>query len=233
MVCFYIIEFGRLLCPNFNKAWSLNEVAQHQGEDDYWVTIQGVVYDVSDFVFGDHSDILGEASNGRDTLSALAGQDLTQYFPVPLALGCAGLVEDSSMFLTLKNNTITQTLAVHKSGSQSITQSPALQQRDWYTTHFLKTMNEFKKGPLVYDTKVIQAWAADPDISKIWAVWDDVLYDLTDYFWTQSLAPTDPTVSFLNSDITDVFKQRAGQDITKPLNKVLEGLDETTVAQNT
>ncbi|KAG6877249.1 hypothetical protein C0993_009166 [Termitomyces sp. T159_Od127] len=95
------------------------------------------------------------------------------------------------------------------------------------------TMKEFKKGPLVYDTKVIRAWAADPDIAKIWAVWDDVLYDLTDYFWTQSLFPNDQTFSFLNSDITDVFKQRVGQDITKPLNKVLAGLDETTVNRNT
>ncbi|KAG6805953.1 hypothetical protein H0H93_003764, partial [Arthromyces matolae] len=96
IIVFYIVEFGRLLCPNFDKAWSLDEVAQHQGNSDYWVTIQGVVYDVSDFVFGDHSDIIGEASNGADTLSALAGQDLTQYFPVPLTLGCAGLVSDDT-----------------------------------------------------------------------------------------------------------------------------------------
>jgi chitin synthase len=25
------LEFGRLLCPNFNKTWGPNEVAQHQG----------------------------------------------------------------------------------------------------------------------------------------------------------------------------------------------------------
>ena len=30
LVLFYIIEFGRLLCPNFDKAWNSNEVAQHQ-----------------------------------------------------------------------------------------------------------------------------------------------------------------------------------------------------------
>ncbi|KNZ77066.1 Chitin synthase 8 [Termitomyces sp. J132] len=232
MVCFYIVEFGRLLCPNFDKAWSLNEVAQHQGQDDYWVTIQGVVYDVSDFVFGDHSDIIGEPSNGADTLSALAGQDLTQYFPVPLTLGCVGLVEDATITLQYKNDTITQTLAVHKSGSLA-TQSPALQQQDWYITNFLKTMKEFKKGPLVYDTKLIRTLAADTDIAKVWAVWDNVLYDLTDYFHTQSLFPTDPTFSFLNSDITDLFKQRSGQDITEPLNKVLATLDATTVQQNT
>lgn len=71
------------------------------------------------------------------------------------------------------------------------------------------------------------------DFFRIWAVWEGVLYDLTDYFHSQSLAPLDPAFTFLNSDITDVFKQRPGQDITEVLNKVLNGLDETTVNQNT
>jgi chitin synthase len=87
LVIFYIVIFGRLLCPNFNKAWGLNEVAQHTGTTDYWVTIQGSVYDVSNFVQGDHSDINSEPSNSVDILDALAGQDLTYYFPVPLTLG--------------------------------------------------------------------------------------------------------------------------------------------------
>ena len=55
IVIFYIVEFGRLLCPNFDKAWSLNEVNQHTGDNDFWVTIQGVIYDVTNFIHGDHS----------------------------------------------------------------------------------------------------------------------------------------------------------------------------------
>ena len=31
-----IVEFGRLLCPNFDKAWSLNKVNQHTGDNDFW-----------------------------------------------------------------------------------------------------------------------------------------------------------------------------------------------------
>ena len=54
LVIFYIVEFGRLLCPNF-KAWGPSEVAQHQGSNDYWVSVQGVVYDLSNFFNGDHS----------------------------------------------------------------------------------------------------------------------------------------------------------------------------------
>ena len=59
-------------------------------------------------------------------------------------------------------------------------------------------------------------------------VWESALYDLTDYQNTVTLHPGDDTYDFLNSDITDLFKQRPGQDITKDLNKVLAGLDQNT-----
>jgi cytochrome b involved in lipid metabolism len=47
IVIFYIIIFGRLLCPNSAKAWNMSELATHQGEDDYYAAIRGKVYDVS------------------------------------------------------------------------------------------------------------------------------------------------------------------------------------------
>ena len=86
IVLFYIIEFGRLLCPNYDKAWNTNQLGQHTGTNDFYVAIQGVVYDVSKFINSDHSDISSEPSNGADTLDYLAGQDLTYYFPPPLVL---------------------------------------------------------------------------------------------------------------------------------------------------
>jgi chitin synthase len=47
IVVFYIIVFGRILCPNSAKAWNESELATHQGEDDYYAAIRGKVYDVS------------------------------------------------------------------------------------------------------------------------------------------------------------------------------------------
>ncbi|KAF8076925.1 glycosyltransferase family 2 protein [Lyophyllum atratum] len=232
VVIFYIVEFGRLLCPNFDKAWALNEVAQHQGQDDYWVTIQGTVYDVSNFVLGQHSDIVGQPSNGADTLETLAGQDLTEYFPVPLTLGCPDLVTDNTMVLTVKNTTITQPQAKHVSGAMQGV-SRALHADNWYTSTFLTTMKDYRKGPLVYEKKTIAAEAADTGTAKIWAIWDNSLYDLTDYFHTQTMNPSSTSTSqFLNSDITDLFSQRSGQDITKPLTTILAALPEQTRMQN-
>lgn len=47
IIIFYIIIFGRLLCPNSDKAWNTSELGTHAGEDDYMAAIRGRVYDVS------------------------------------------------------------------------------------------------------------------------------------------------------------------------------------------
>lgn len=47
VVLFYIIFFGKLLCPDSDKAWNETELATHQGDDDYYAAIAGKVYDVS------------------------------------------------------------------------------------------------------------------------------------------------------------------------------------------
>lgn len=44
-----IVVFGRLLCPNMNKAWNEKEVGYHAGTNDYWVSVRGVVYDLSKY----------------------------------------------------------------------------------------------------------------------------------------------------------------------------------------
>jgi chitin synthase len=68
---------------------------------------------------------------------------------------------------------------------------------------------------------------------RIWAVWEKSIYDLTDYFFTinANQGNTGP-YTFLNSDITDIFQQQPGQDITKPLNAALAKLDASTAQNN-
>jgi chitin synthase len=164
-VVFYIALFGTLLCPNLDKAWSANQVAQHTGNSDYYVSVQGQVYDVSNFVHGDHSDIQGQPSNGLDTLDQLAGIDMTYYFPVPLTLGCPGLVSDNTVVLTPKNFTVLAPTAIHTSGAQQQS-SQKLKQSDWYTAVFQPKMANYHKGALVWDKQTIAAQAADTNVAK-------------------------------------------------------------------
>jgi chitin synthase len=249
VVIFYIVEFGRLLCPDFDKAWSLNEVAQHTGNNDYWVTVQGQVYDLTNFIQRQHSDITGEPSNSQDTLEALAGQDLTKYIPPPLVLACPSLVSDKTLLFQYQNFSPSIPTALHTSGSQQSAQGTQLDASDWYTARFLPTIKQHHKGPLVYDSKAISSAANDESNPRLvslkmciallmvshrtWAIWDKSIYDLTDYFYTISVnqGNTGP-YTFLNSAITDIFQQQPGQDITKPLNAALAQLDATTVQQN-
>ena len=166
IIIFYIVFFGRLLCPNYDKAWNLSQVARHTGETDRYVAIQGRVYDVTNFINGDHSDISGQPSNGQTTLDVLPGKDLTYYFPVPLVLGCPDLVTDSNLQLTYKNFTLDIQTAVHQSGSLAASPTSELAQDNWYTAVFQPKIDQYYKGPVVWSNKELKVQAADDNIAK-------------------------------------------------------------------
>ena len=166
VIIFYIAFFGRLLCPNYDKAWTLQQVGTHTGVTDRYVAIQGRVYDVTNYINGDHSDISGQPSNGQTTLDVLPGQDLTNYFPVPLSLGCSGLVSDQVLTFTYKNFTPEIPNAIHTSGALAASPNSKLAQDNWYTTIFQPKINQYYKGPVVWKNKVLASQAADQNIAK-------------------------------------------------------------------
>ena len=59
-------------------------------------------------------------------------------------------------------------------------------------------------------------------------MYQDTLYDLTDYVWTQDLSPANVnTYNFLDANIVSYFKQRSGQDVTSVLQPVLNSMNKT------
>lgn len=234
VVLFYIIAFGILLCPDFNKVWNSDEVAQHTASNDYYVSIQGRVYDVSNFVRGDHSDVTGEPSNSASVLDGLAGTDLTYYFPPPLQLACSGLVNNANMHITIKNSSeMAYSEASHASGANALYNPSALDSEDWYTTNFLPTINQYYKGALVWETSDIFSQANDSTIQRIWAIYENSIYDLTDYVYTMdTVNDLNTAYSFLDSNLVSTFTQQPGTDITSALNKVLASMDATNRTAN-
>ncbi|KAF5334215.1 hypothetical protein D9611_014324 [Ephemerocybe angulata] len=231
-VVFYIIEFGRLLCPNMDKAWDFHEVSQHQGENDWWIAMHGTVYDLSDYIWADHSDIANFASNTRDNLEQLAGQDLSYYFPPPLILACPGLVNSDQMELTYKNTSaVTVPLAMHTSGALQ-TQTTKMRNADWYSTSLMATLREYKKGPLVWSKSEIMGQAQDENIERIWASYNNKVYDLTDYVLTLTRNQNAGDYNFLDPDIVDVFKQRKGQDVTERMKTILAKKSQSVIDLN-
>ncbi len=116
-VIFYIIIFGKLLCPEFDRAWNADELLGHSADNDFWVSISGSVYDITTFWKGDHS--VPSQPMTPDLVRPFAGTDLSNYFPPPLELACAGLVTSDRLEMRYANaSTVPIPIyAIHTSGT--------------------------------------------------------------------------------------------------------------------
>lgn len=216
-IIFWIIFFGKLLCPNKDKAWASNEVSTHQGTNDFWVSIHGKVYDISDYWRRQHSDTNTKTS--EDLMLPLAGLDMDQYFVPPLNLACRGLGIAERTRLLANNSDELQGFAVHVSGFYG-DRSSVLHNDDWYWTNFEPTIKEYYHGDLVFDTSKVKSEGKNEQHQ--WARYGNLIYDLTDYFWTQEQTPGVDTYEFLNEKVSDLWKNNPGQDIKKLLDVVIE-----------
>jgi chitin synthase len=63
----------------------------------------------------------------------------------------------------------------------------------------------------------------------MWAVYNEDIFDLTDYFGTLAQFQNAAQYAFLDPDVTDVFKDQLGQDVTKALDAVYAGKNPDTV----
>ncbi|QPH04454.1 hypothetical protein C2857_001464 [Epichloe festucae Fl1] len=217
MVVFWIIWFGRLLCPNFDKAWNREEVKTHQGQDDFWVSIHGKVYDITKFWRQQHSDT--DVKTTADVMQPLAGLDLTAYFPPPLNEACQGLGIAETIQLQ-PNTSLEYGLANHKSGFYG-TVSSKLHDPLWYWKNFEPKIKEYYHGDLVWSEGKVKSGGSG-DQQHPWAMYGDKIYDLTDYFHTQDLMNNIASYKFLDSSVSDLWKNNPGQDIKGLLDQVIQ-----------
>lgn len=212
MVCFYIIAFGDLLCPNKDKVWNNKEVGWKTGDDDFYVSIHGRVYDISKFWRKQHSD------NGIDTTSALmkpfAGENLDGYFPPPLTQFCNPFVTDDTLTMSYNDTTAwSDSYAKHTSGPiLQPSNDTALHKITWYGDVFLPKIKDYYKGELVWSKKTVSKQAND--YSRYWVIVNSKIYDLTDYFYTIDQNSATSTYEYLPSAVTTIFKNYAGTDVT-------------------
>lgn len=214
IILFYMIFFAKLLCPDYDKVWGPKDVSQHQGSDDFFVSIHGKVYDMSRFYKVQHSD--GKVKTTSDQMLMFAGQDVSPYFPKPLSVFCPDLVDDDDLWLT-PNQTIYNTMAVHYSGDKSQDRDSALADKNWYTKSLEPALKSMFKGDLVYTPKNISEQGEQG--FNYWAIIHNKVYDLTDYFNTIE-KEQDKKYKFLNKEVTNLFMQKAGKDITKDLKNL-------------
>ncbi|KAF9890737.1 hypothetical protein FE257_005603 [Aspergillus nanangensis] len=212
IVCFYIMAFGDLLCPNKDKVWNEKEVGYHQGDNDFYVSIHGKVYDISKFWKIQHSDSNVETST--QNMQPFAGLNMDAYFPPPLTRVCSDFVKKEEISLmTNDTNAVLYPQAKHDCGPRN-QPNPNTKLHDitWYEKIFLPKIDEYYKGDVVWKAQDI---AKQADASqRYWVIKDQKIYDLTDYFYTLKRMNNLDTYNFLPNSITDLFRNYMGTDVT-------------------
>jgi chitin synthase len=209
VIIFWIIFFGKLLCPNSDKAWDQSEVDTHQGSNDFWVSIHGKVYDISTFWKLQHSDTAIQTT--ADYMQPFAGLNLDEYFVPPLTVACPGLVTSETLALTA-NTTVLYPEGLHTSGLLSPYTTSKLYNIDWYGTYFLPRIQEYYHGDLVTKRSTITSQGQNEN--HYWFILNGKIYDLTDYYYTLGLMDNLASYSFIDSSISAIIKENPGLDIT-------------------
>ncbi|EGP90436.1 unnamed protein product [Zymoseptoria tritici ST99CH_1A5] len=210
-IVFYIVGFGKILCPNRDKVWNLKQVGYHQGRTDYYVAFRGGVYDLTKFYKLQHSDMNNVPVTADDMLQ-FAGTDVSPYIVPPLSIACPGLVDDQRLTLT-PNETLPITNGEHISGPEvQNDQNSALHSITWYSDKFLPKMREYYKGKLVYKRSAVKKDGEDN--SHMWFILNGEVYDLTDYFHSVELFQGNDVYKFLPDDVTELVQSNPGADLT-------------------
>lgn len=218
-IVFYIIVFGRLLCPNYDKAWNPKEVSYHQGNDDFYISIRGSVYDISKFWRLDHSSIPGRPVTSGD-MQIFAGLDVTPMFGIPLATACPGLVTDDTLTL-IYNQTDENAAAIqsfsHLGGSRGLfPATKPLNNPNFYNATFLPRMKDYYKGELVRTASSIRSAG---QISQVmWFTLGSDVYDLSNYFYTLAQNDNYEPYQFFDADFVNQVQEYSGQDLSDYMN---------------
>ena len=211
-VIFYIVAFGRLLCPNFDKAWNEKQVGYHQGSNDYYASIRGGVYDFTKFYKIQHSDTTTKTTAA--TMLEFAGQNLDAYFPPPLNRACPGLDVDNTVILQHNDTSaVMNSAAVHTTGPLYATdRQSALGKYSWYDEIFLPKIKDYYKGDLVVTKSSVKSQANTDN--RQWVILSGKIYDLTDYFYTLDLMNDYSTYKFFPDEVANLVQSNPGTDIT-------------------
>ncbi|KAF2502971.1 hypothetical protein BU16DRAFT_498901 [Lophium mytilinum] len=215
-IIFYIVAFGKLLCPKFDKAWNNKEVSYHSGDNDFFVSHHGYVYDLTKFWKRQHSDTSIETTT--DQMQPFGGTNVDEYIVPLLYTACPNLVKNKLLVL-YPNTTITNSNAQHISGSLSPDRTSALYKDTWYPNVFLPKMKEFRKGDLVWDSNKIKNEGQNDN--HMWFTMGDKVYDLTDYFHTLDLMDNLDSYRFLDHKLESIVTDYAGTDITSQFQNQL------------
>ncbi|KAF7729902.1 hypothetical protein EC973_003636 [Apophysomyces ossiformis] len=218
VVIFVIVGLGEVICPGTRNMYSGANVQAHSTPDDMFMSVRGVVYDVTNFVISGHGTTAQPAT--KDTMQELAGLDVSYTITPPLTVACQGLVSSPTVKVTPNNSIVIGTFR-HFSGDQ--VENPALtklKDPQWYWDEFLPVMNLYKKGKIVVPIKTLaedfRSWG------RLALAINGKVYDINDYMTTaKNFDNGSPTSDYhyLNPAVEEIFSKFSGTDATKQWNQ--------------
>ncbi|KAF0444401.1 glycosyltransferase family 2 protein [Gigaspora margarita] len=230
-IVFYIVFFGDLLCPGTDKIYSSDEVAFHKGDNDFWVSVRGVVYDLSKFHLTNHAPGGAQPADAQG-MEPYAGMDVTVSIPIPLSQPetCGDMVTNDLVSISHKNlsDPTIGFMFIHTSGQQTTLPNTHLADTRWYFDYFLPTMNLYKKADLVWNQQQFQTLFSN---GHTVVYIKNKIYDFTNYFATQvdQQQPSKPdyTTPQPAGAIDWHWLDEPGQNVIEQLIKTMNGQDIT------
>ncbi|ANB11792.1 chitin synthase CHS3 [Sugiyamaella lignohabitans] len=218
-IIFYMIFLGKFVCSDYDKVWNSKEIATHQGENDFYVSIHGNVYDLTKFYKIQHSDSSIQTTPSR--MLEFAGQDLSDYFPPPLTVACPALVTDVSISLSYNETKSPISSGLHNSGAYLVpANNTALHKYTWYNSVFQPKIKNYYKGRVVAKRNDLLKTAQANN--QYTFILNNQIYDVTNYFLTTAIYPDNDPVTkpwnFFSDTVVNMFVNGQGQDITEQFN---------------
>ncbi|KAL8959339.1 MAG: hypothetical protein Q9193_003783 [Seirophora villosa] len=223
-VVFFIVIFPQIICPR-QHVYSAAELSAHDGKDghDSYTAIRGEVFDLGAFIPAHYPPIISPTA-----LKKYAGVDCTALFPVQVSALCVGKngpIDDSVQLSFAPSN-------VSGSVTTISTSDPNAQyhdfrtfkndtRRDWWWEQQQVMRSLYKKGDVGYTPQYVRQLASKRQ--KSIAILNKHVYDFTDYVKggrrtevrPGEEVPADVDTNFMEDAVVEIFRQRAGQDVTK------------------
>lgn len=222
-VAFFIVGMPMIICPTQN-VFSAAELSAHNGKgSDAYVAIRGFVYDLGAFAPNHYPSIIPVKS-----ILSYGGLDVTSLFPVQVSALCNG-VDGSVDPSILLDYTSTNT-----SGSANVISTTDTNWKyhdfryfnndsrvDWFWEQTVTLKANYKKGNLGYTAKYVAELA---DKRQSIAIIHGKVYDFTKYITSGGALPQkvkynetipDINTNFMEPLVVDLFRARAGQDVSK------------------
>ena len=224
-VVFFIVVFPQLICPR-QHVYSAAELSSHDGKHGHnsYVAIRGEVFDLGAFIPTHYPTIVQQSA-----LKKYAGVDATALFPVQVNALCVGKgnkkIDDSVQLSYAPANVSGSATAISKDDPNASYHDFRTFQndtrRDWWFEQQKILRANFKKGDVGYTPGYVSQLASKKQMYI--GILNDRIYDFTDYLKGGRATrvrpgkpqPTGVDTDFMDPLVSELFRQRAGHDVTK------------------